>query len=350
MNYIKYIFALIGILVLTQSGQASKIVQSDTIIIKFGNNSRIVLIIEDKDDLEALDQYDLNAMIEDLKISIEESEQDSLLKIEDSSGERYLKDTTIYIENKIVQRDQDRILDRDDDYYDDDDEDYEYYRSRSGKNRKPRSQRNYNIELGFNNYLENGNFPDESNAPYAVKPWGSWFVELNTTYKTNLTGPLYLEWGGGFDWYNFKFEDPSQRIFKTDSMVVFLQDTTSNIEPIKSKLTSVYINFKLVPMLDFSRSNRKSRLWNYHGEGFRIGFGVYGGFRIGSHSKFVFNINGDKKKDKDSSNFFLENFRYGLRGQVGYRGVDLFVNYDLSKLFSSGRGPELNAFTIGFIL
>ena len=169
MNYIKYIFALIGIVVFIQSGQASKMVQSDTIIIKFGNNSRIILIIEDKDDLEALDRYDLNAMIEDLKISIEESEEDSLLKIEDSSGEKYLKDTTIYIENKIVLRDPERIVVNDDDYYDDDDDDYEYYRSRSRKNRKPKSQRNYNIELGFNNYLENGNFPDENNAPYAVK-------------------------------------------------------------------------------------------------------------------------------------------------------------------------------------
>ena len=347
MNNFKSFLLLIGILVSGFNLQASSLIQSDTIIIKFGINSRIVLIIDDDEDFETLDQYDLNAMIRDLKISIEKSEEDSLLKIEDSSGEKYLKDTTIIIENKIVRVDEDRKVIRD---YDDEDTEGDYNRNESRNRFRPRTRRSYNIEIGINNYLENGNFPDESNAPYSVKPWGSWFVELNTTNKTNLKGVLFLEWGAGFDWYNFKFDDQNVRIFKTDSMVVFLNDTISNASPVRSKLTAAYINFKLVPVLDFSYDDRRSRLWNQHGDGFRIGFGVYGGFRIGSHSKFVYEINGDKEKDKESSNFFLENFRYGLRGQLGYRGVDLFVNYDLNNLFSSGRGPELNAFTIGFTL
>ena len=204
MNNFKSFLLLIGIFVSGFNLQASSLIQSDTIIIKFGNNSRIVLIIDDDEDFETLDQYDLNAMIRDLKISIEKSEEDSLLKIEYSSGEKYLKDTTIIIENKIVRVDEDRKVIRD---YDDEDTERDYNRNESRNRFRPRTRRSYNIEIGINNYLENGNFPDESNAPYSVKPWGSWFVELNTTNKTNLKGVLFLEWGAGFDWYNFKFDD-----------------------------------------------------------------------------------------------------------------------------------------------
>jgi len=102
-------------------------------------------------------------------------------------------------------------------------------------------------------------------------------------------------------------------------------------------------------MLDFSYNSR-SRLWNYHGDGFRIGAGGYTAFRIASQTKFVYKENGDKQTDKDSSNIYLNNFRYGLRFQIGFRGVDLFANYDISPLFSKDRGPELNAFSFGFTL
>jgi hypothetical protein len=61
-------------------------------------------------------------------------------------------------------------------------------------------------------------------------------------------------------------------------------------------------------------------------------------------------MDGDREADKDSSNIFLNNVRYGIRFQVGYRGVDMFLNYDVSPLFSENRGPELNAFSFGFTL
>jgi hypothetical protein len=57
-----------------------------------------------------------------------------------------------------------------------------------------------------------------------------------------------------------------------------------------------------------------------------------------------------RNKEKDNGNFYLSNVRYGLRGRVGWREMDLFVNYDLNQVFTSGNGPELNAFSFGIIL
>ena len=81
--------------------------------------------------------------------------------------------------------------------------------------------------------------------------------------------------------------------------------------------------------------------------GFRIGLGGYAGFRLGSRSKVKFS---DGKKDKERDDFNIQTFRYGARLQMGYRGTDIFINYDLNELFNEGRGPELNAFSFGIIL
>jgi hypothetical protein len=92
------------------------------------------------------------------------------------------------------------------------------------------------------------------------------------------------------------------------------------------------------------------KIENYKKQGFKIGVGVYGGYRLGSHSKIKFRQNDETDKDKEHSSFYLNNWRYGLRMRMGIKSLDLFFNYDLNELFSEGRGPELNAFSFGIIL
>lgn len=318
----------------------------DTVIIEFGNNSKIIFVINNKDDLETLQNYDLNKMLDDLKLQLEEVEgEPSYLKIEDESGTRYLKDTTIIVENKIQDH---RVVET----YDEVNEDDENIQDEDEPRRRrfyPGTRQSFNIDIGINNYLEDGSFPDENDRIYTVKPLGSWYIGLNTTYKTNVLGPLFIEWGGGIDWYNFKFENERVRVAKSDTGLVFFEDLRLDIDPVKSKLAASFIYLKAVPMLDFSYDSRRSRLWNYHGEGFRIGVGGYAAFRIASWSKFVYK-NGDKERDKDKTNLFMENLRYGVRGQIGFRGIDLFFTYDINELFVEGKGPQLNAFTFGFTL
>ncbi len=83
---------------------------------------------------------------------------------------------------------------------------------------------------------------------------------------------------------------------------------------------------------------------------FRIGAGPYGSYRIASKSKFKYNDNG---KDVVKNNFHINNWKYGLKAQVGWKGVDLFATYDLSPIFIEDRGPEadypLRAISFGVI-
>ena len=230
---------------------------------------------------------------------------------------------------------------------------------RTREKRRYGTHNDFAVDLGINNFLEDGQSPGNNNELYSVRPWGSWYVGLNSINDTHVSGRLHLEWGGGISWYNFKFEDESVRLEDGPDAVVFSQ-ATDGLDHRKSKLTAAYVNVSAVPMLKFSARRRYDRKWFNWGDdldftrrnhgGFRIGAGMYAGYRIASYTKYVFEENGDKEKDKDRDSFFLNNFRYGVRAQMGFRGVDLFFNYDLNELFADSRGPELNAFSFGFIL
>ncbi|HEY4655144.1 MAG TPA: hypothetical protein VIH22_11560 [Cyclobacteriaceae bacterium] len=116
----------------------------------------------------------------------------------------------------------------------------------------------------------------------------------------------------------------------------------------KSKLTVCYINASLIPLLDFSNSSKHSRFWD-GSHSFRIGLGPYVGYRIGSYTKLKYKENGETEKDKNHDSFYLENIRYGMRLQMGYRSTELFFNYDMNELFTTGKGPSLNAFSFGVV-
>ena len=219
----------------------------------------------------------------------------------------------------------------------------------------------FNIEMGLNNWLDKGgSLNGLAEDRYSVKPWGSWYFGLASVNKTHLKNSLFLEWGAGLSWYNWKLEVPSYQITKATTQVKFAQPVNiREIDPIKSKLVASYLNVSLVPLFDFAQGTRKvivneagSFKWNRSKKiGFRIGVGGYLGYRMYGRSKYVYKEDNKlRNKEKDKGNFYLSNVRYGLRGRVGWKGMDLFVNYDLNQVFTSGNGPELNAFSFGIIL
>lgn len=225
---------------------------------------------------------------------------------------------------------------------DDDDE-----RSRR-KRRRFRTESSWNLELGLNNFLTGlVSFPDADNELYALDTWGSFYFAVSRNYSTKLAGPLYIEYGASVSWYNFQFQNPDVRVEKGDELVFSeFSDTTGTFVSVRSKLQTPYVNIHFVPVIDFSKGTLDR---SYQGRGLRLGLGGYVGYRIGGHSKVVFKENGDRQRRVQKGNYYFENLRYGLRGQIGFRGVDLFLNYDLNEVFAKGKGPSLNAFSFGLV-
>ncbi len=323
----------------------------DTLVVKVGKESKVIFAIKDKADLETLKHYNFQALMDDMLKKLEERDTSKLQKPSDE----YLKDTTRQVTGTAAPEDT-WIRDRDETGRP------EYRYSTRDRNRdRDRSYsrglyHSFNVDLGMNNYLENGSFPDGGNQLYTVKPWGSWYVALTSTLRTRLANKLYIDWGAGVSWYNFKFTNRRTAITKDNNGVIFYEDPRTNLEFTKSKLTVCYVDLSMVPMFDLGGYSRKPMVFNgdrlnFDRRGsFRIGAGPYVGYRLDSYTKQVYNENGDKQKSHYHDNYYLNNIRYGLRAQLGFRDTDVFFNYDLNELFIEGKGPRLNAFSFGITL
>jgi hypothetical protein len=219
------------------------------------------------------------------------------------------------------------------------------------RNRRMSTSQSFNVELGLNNYLQNGRFPEATNENFSLNPLGSRYFGLSSIWDTHIKGPLSIEWGANLTWYNFRFDDKTIKAVNTPEGIDFMEAVDAGAG-IRSKLTAVFLGGQVVPMIHLGSKKGSRASWPFEKHrysGFRIGAGGYAGYRIDSYSRFVFSEGGEKRKEREKGNFGLNNFRYGVRAQMGYRGVDLFANYDLNKLFYPDRGPELNAFSFGII-
>ncbi len=347
---------------------APNLIRNDTVIIELDNSSKIFIITKSQSELASLEEYDINQMIRDLNDQL----SDSVEYLEIDGGKVYVNEENVEMKDWEVNNDKVNIklggleIDVDTDEIDDWDDDWEKSKKVTHLSDPPKgTTHHFNLDLGINNWMEGGQFPDGDNAPYTVKPFGSWYVALKSINRTWIRDPLLLDWGIGVSWYNWKMQDADVQISEKPEMIEF-NLAVDPISGIKSKLTASYINVHMIPMFDLSRGRKKVtsyrssglKIKRYTKTGFRFGAGVYAGYRIASHAKFRFKNNGSSKKNKESDNFFLENFRYGVRGQVGWKGVELFVMYDLNEVFASGRGPinadgqnaKLNAITFGITL
>ena len=311
----------------------------DTVIVPLGESSKIIFTIRDRKDLDVLRHYDFQGLFQDIFRRLEEEGN-----LQTDSSEAVSEEKTE--EWTISREDNDEHeVDEDDDDDDDEHDNAKWSRSRWGK--VGQTWQSYNIDLGTNNYLVDGQFPDGSEL-YAVRPWGSWYLAGNSVQRTKLGRNMFVEWGLGVSWYNFKFQAENTLVQKDELGVHFVADTR-DVSYVKSKLSATFINVSLVPVLDFGDHSRKPRMWDGHGGGFRLGVGPYVGYRIGSKTKLVYEQDDDREKEKDHDNFYLNNLRYGVRFQIGVRSTDLFVNYDMNELFATDRGPKLNAISFGLI-
>jgi hypothetical protein len=179
-------------------------------------------------------------------------------------------------------------------------------------------------------------WPMDKGAP-DVKPWGSWYVALNTTGTWKASRNFHLKSALGVNWYNFKFENRDLIAVKTPGGIEF-EEFTGGIGT-KSKISASFVNLTLVPTLLTNDGN------------LRFGVGGYAGLRVGGRGKFVYNdTEGNSRTQFEKSNLFVNNVRYGLRSEIGVGDVTFFFNYDLNELFEAGKGPELQAMSFGILI
>ncbi len=193
------------------------------------------------------------------------------------------------------------------------------------------------IDFGFNALLGNasGNYALNTLRSQYFAVSGNWrFKILGDSSRLGIQVGLELAWLGlGFSGDNF--------VTKGANGVVF----SNNGFPLsKNKLSDFQINIPLLAHFQWQKSAINT---------FNLAAGVYVGMRVGSYTKIHFKDgNGDFQKVKSTDDFFINPFRFGLTGQVGFKIGSIFVGhvfvkYDVSQFFQTDKANKVNAFTFG---
>lgn len=315
-------------------------IHKDSVVVEFGKSGKVVIIVESKEDFEKLKLMNINQIISELDL-VENKETGELTIVEirkrDGSVKEVVKvredgaETEVRVGGMRV-------------YVDESGENTRVkVETGGGKPKHDKPFRTYfNFDIGINNLLEDGKFPT-SDAPYSVKGWGSWNVGMNWMASQKISNGFYWDFGLGFQWYNFKFENRDFQAIRGDNAIDFLE--RNDVDGMKSKLSASYLTAMTLLKLDFGKMDGDGK------RGLQLAAGPYVGYRLGGRSKFVYEeIGGSgRRKDKEATGLYLENLRYGIRGELGIGRVKFYTTYDLNELFQEGKGPAVTPISFGVI-
>ena len=130
--------------------------------------------------------------------------------------------------------------------------------------------------------------------------------------------------GAGFSNHNM-YGDFTIDNIKADSIALTPIPSTVSYKKSKMAYTSIDIPLELKLKTD---------------KGFKFGLGFKLGWVISSKTKYKGDIDGVEHKTKDLGISQMENFVYGATARVGYKVVNLFCDYQISKVFQNGKGPD----------
>jgi hypothetical protein len=314
-----------------------QLVLKDSVVIEFGKAGRIVIMVQSTEDFEKLKLMNINQIINELGVK-ENKETGEVTLVEIHKKDGSVKEVVKYRgdwEETEVKVGRMRV------YVDESGPDTKVKIETDPKEKKdPDFKTDFLIDLGINNYIQDKTFPS-SDQPYAAKGWGSWNVGLNWVASQRLAKGFHWNFGLGFQWYNFKFENRDFQAVRGQDQISFVERT--DVTGVKSKLSASYLTAMTLLKVNLGKTE----------EGVSIAAGPYVGYRLGGRSKFVYEEPGSStdRIEKVNTGLYLENLRYGLRGEIGI-GKDLtfFSTYDMNELFQAGKGPALNPITFGIII
>ena len=344
----KKLFLILAFLGLVQVAMASErpeqvldkkhLALKDSVVIEFGKAGRIVIIVQSTEDFEKLKLMNIKQIISELGVK-ENKETGEVTLVEIHKKDGSVKEVVRVNENGLeteVRVGRMRVL------VDESGLDTKVKIETDPKEKKdPPFKTNFTLDLGVNNFLQKGKLPT-SDLPYATKGWGSWNVGLNWMGSQRLSDSWRWNFGLAFQWYNFKFENRDFQAVRGQDQISFVERT--DVTGVKSKLSASYLT--AMTLLEVNLGKNK-------GKGLTLAAGPYIGYRLGGRSKFVYEESGRSldQTEKINTGLYLENLRYGFRGEVGIgKNVTFFSTYDLNELFQEGKGPALNPITFGIKL
>ncbi len=196
------------------------------------------------------------------------------------------------------------------------------------------------MDLGTDVLLSDDDYTLENGIdPFEINAWKSTNVNLHLfQQRINLINhAVNLKWGLTFHFHKYMFDNPVT--LDADSpQATFTYHEGVNFK--KNRLSATYLTMPV--MFNFETKPRKKN------RSFHINVGAYGGPRLGANFKTKLDGNKDKVKD----DFNLAKWRYGLRTEIGFSGINLYATLALNELFQENKnnGYKVTPLSVGFVL
>ncbi|MCC5944968.1 MAG: hypothetical protein JJT94_08525 [Bernardetiaceae bacterium] len=196
----------------------------------------------------------------------------------------------------------------------------------------------WRVDVGFNNYLENGNFA--TNNAYTLNNFGSRYISAMGGYAFGLyKNSVVLNTGLAISAHNFMLQGSRYiRRDATSNEVLFANHETEFQQTLeKSKLVVCYLDIPLSLRINIGGNQQLDKI--------ALDLGGYVGYRFASYTSLK--PEGMSRKQRNHDGYNLNNWRYGLEAALGIGGVQLFIRQDLNTMFNAQQRPALNILYFG---
>ncbi len=201
-----------------------------------------------------------------------------------------------------------------------------------------RTYSDFVMAIGLNNALIEGQ--SLSDSPYKIG--GSRFFEMGWQWRTRVfKNSNWLRFNYGFSFQFNGLKPDGNRIFVQDGDQTVLEEFEYDLDKSKFRMDNLVfpVHFEVGP----SRFKKSERTIRYSiRDQFRLGFGGYGGFSLGTRQKLKYNRDGENVKDKLKRDYNSSDLIYGVSGYMGFDGVLLYLKYDLNPIFKDADIKQNN--------
>lgn len=160
-------------------------------------------------------------------------------------------------------------------------------------------------------------------------------VSVSVTYNFPIgKGPFSMAAGLGIKAHNFY----SDCILQSDSVMSYFTHIPGNKDYKINKLSTTYL---MLPVEFRYKSKTKWRA--------ALGFNI--ALKVDGHTKYkgtdyIFGTS-DQIKIKQKATPNLSTWNFAITARAGYRWVNLFASYSITKIFSENKGPDIYPISVG---
>ena len=210
--------------------------------------------------------------------------------------------------------------------------------------RKDRATVHLRFDIGLNTFV-NSAANSVSQGPPGLSYWG-WGVGYST-FGLDFVQPLAyskraklaITFGPEFSTNRFQLRGNDQWVQNGSVTIAERAPDAKQIN--ESTLTTNTLNLPV--MLRLKLRNKEDR------RTLSVGIGGFGGYRVGSNIETEYKLAGsdNKHEDKLSGGLHLNDWQYGLQGELGFHALRFFAKYNLNEVFQENKGPQTHALSFG---